>query len=121
MFRSQPVFATLYVPVPPKFSGAEMLFLLLALACSTQSTELDPTLFNQSCGEDADCVAVRNGDACGCSCADGAIHVSELGDWRAYYDKAFAACDPASLPDCAACYESEAFCENGFCESRPVP
>lgn len=97
-----------------------MLLLLLAFACSPQSTELDPTLFNQSCNEDADCMTVRNGDACGCGCADGAINVSDEDAWRTYYDNAFAACDADALLACAPCYQTEGVCENGFCESRPV-
>ena len=97
-----------------------MLFLLLTLACSPQSTDLDPTLFNQSCSEDSDCMTVRNGNACGCSCADGAINVSEREDWKVYYDAAFSVCNPDELPDCAACYQTEAYCDNAFCASRPV-
>ena len=98
-----------------------MIILWLVFACSSPSTDLDPTLFNQSCSEDADCMTVRNGNACGCSCADGAINVAEREDWKAYYDEAFSACDPETLPDCAACYETEAYCELAFCASRPVP
>lgn len=49
---------------------------LLVVAC-TGVTVVDVADYDQSCTQDADCVAVKNGDIC-CGCPDAAINKSEL-------------------------------------------
>ena len=100
-----------------------MYFFSIFLACSqtekTSNTDLDPSLFDQTCSIDSDCMTVVKGDACGCNCRGAAINISQQEEWQKYYQEAYAACDPAMMPDCAECYRSEAFCEAGTCRSRP--
>ena len=102
-----------------------MTLLLFFLACNKTkdtaeagSTSTDVSQFDQTCVEDADCMAVTNGDLCGCACANSGINIAEADAWSAHYDEAFANCDPTMMPDCAACFPVEGYCDDGTCDAR---
>ena len=64
-------------------------------------TSTDVSLFDQTCTADTDCMAVTNGDLCGCACENSSINVAEADAWREHYDEVYETCDPTMMPDCA--------------------
>ena len=102
-----------------------MTLLLFLLACNETKdtateglTSTDVSQFDQTCVEDTDCMAVTNGDLCGCACANSGINIAEADAWNAHYDEVFESCDPTMMPDCAACPPVEGYCDDGTCASR---
>jgi hypothetical protein len=105
--------------------GDMMTVLLFLLACSAtkdtaseDSTSTDVSQFDQTCVEDADCMAVTNGNLCGCACENSGINIAEADAWSDHYNEVFDNCDPTLMPDCAACPPVEAYCDNGTCAIR---
>ena len=91
-----------------------MSLILFFLACnetedtsSAVSTSTDVSQFDQTCSADTDCMAVFDGEICGCGCENTGINIAEADAWRAYYDELFETCDPTTMPDCAACPQFE--------------
>ena len=102
-----------------------MTLFLFLLACNETKdtaseglTSTNVSQFDQTCVEDTDCMAVTNGDLCGCACANSGINIAESDAWNAHYDEVFESCDPTMMPDCAACPPVEGYCDNGICDIR---
>ena len=93
--------------------------LLLLISCVEEtSTTVDFTQFDQTCSIDSDCMVVFTGDACSCSCEIAGMNVSEIENYNSAWDESFAACEEVLM--CAACPESEAFCDEGTCSAREI-
>ena len=98
-----------------------MTFLFFLLSCGNTEevpTSTDISQFDQTCSVDSDCVAVTNGNLCGCACKNAALNIEDLDAWQAHYDDVYANCDPTYMPDCAACPPMEGYCEAGVCQIR---
>lgn len=88
--------------------------LLLLLACSGP-TEVNAVDFDQTCEVVEDCVAVQEGNQCGCPCG-GAIRADALPSWEEAVREASGRCT-GPIPPCDPCPESEIACEAGTCAS----
>jgi hypothetical protein len=83
----------------------------------SSSSVTNPTLFDQTCSLDADCMTVKDGNVCGCNCSYAAINISEEDAWAEHYAECSSNCDPNHNIDCAACVTLEAICVDGMCEA----
>ena len=81
------------------------------------SSATDPTLFDQSCSVDDDCMPVKAGNLCGCNCTFDAINVAEEEAWEEHYAERKNNCNADYYADCAACLSYEAICVDGICEA----
>jgi hypothetical protein len=73
---------------------------VFAVGCS--STEVRLSDYGRSCTQDADCVEIRIGDACGCEFQLGAINVSDEERARRDLSDAHSHCAPSPYENCIA-------------------
>lgn len=92
---------------------------LFSLLFACGPTEVYAVDFDQTCEVAEDCVAVIEGDTCGCGCDYAAIRADDLSAWQEAQSDAMGNCGGA-IPDCAACPAAVVSCDAGRCSASTV-
>ena len=72
--------------------------------------------YNQKCSVGSDCIAIEEGDVCGCGgCGNAAINVSDQGRFNADETSRRAQCAPSAQPCPDGCQLTQAYCSGGTC------
>jgi hypothetical protein len=94
--------------------------LALVLACAQKDT-LDPSVYDQACKTNADCVTVAVGiaeDACCSDCEASAINRTSLSKYQSDL-ASFCASLAGKCPTGLSCPLAPAVCTSGFCSTNP--